>query len=105
MTNIRWIIEVNKMRRLFPGFVPFIRNGHAGFEGFLVGREGQQHQITLDVPAGSYPEECPKIFINPWVGSHRYPDGSLCVHQTWRPGKDTFAQQLLYAADYLQQFG
>lgn len=105
MTNIRWLFEVEKMKLAFPSFEPFLREGKAGFVGGLRGKSGRTYQVTIEVRAANYPAKTPKIFIKPWVGPNRYLDGSLCVSHSWRPTRDTFAQQVLFAADYLQLHG
>jgi hypothetical protein len=101
MTNLRWLIEIRKMERIFPGFQPFVQDGKAGFAGFLRGKSGREYQITIDALAKGYPSQTPNIWINPFVGPNRFANGSLCVHRRWDPTRDTFAQQVLYAADYL----
>src|SRR5690349_12651130 len=101
----RWLAEVSLMRNTFPEFEPFLRNGLIGFTGSLRGAHGALYQIVIQAPQSGYPAQLPKIYINPRVGTNWQADGALCVSRTWRPERDTFAQQVLYAAAYLQQHG
>ena len=105
VTQARWVAEVALMRRTHPAFEPFTDKGQIGFTGALTGRSGRVYRIDLRASAASYPAQAPKIFITPRVGPNLYRDGSLCVNRPWRPGQDTFAQQVLYAADYLKVNG
>jgi hypothetical protein len=105
MTNVRWMIEGQKMQKVFPAFEPFIRSGLAGFAGPLKGRGGKVYQVTVQASVNGYPAQVPRIFIQPWAGPNRNLDGSLCVNRRWKPDQDTFAQQVLYAAHYLQLHG
>lgn len=105
MTNYRWDAEVKKMKESFKDFVPFIRDNIAGFIGTLQGRSSQVYQVEVSVRADKYPARSPDIYINPRVGKNWLPGGALCVNRKWRPDRDTFAQQVLYAAAYLQQHG
>jgi ubiquitin-protein ligase len=105
----RWQAEARLMRNTFPEFEPFVREGLLtdviGFEGQLKGKSGRIYTVRIRARTSGYPASAPKIYIRPWVGPNWYPDGSLCVNRPWRPQQDTFAQQVLYAAHYLQQHG
>ncbi len=105
----RWLAEVSLMRNTFPAFEPFVSNGVLsdlmGFQGSLPGKSRKLYEVTIRAKISGYPVQAPKIHISPWVGPNRYLDGSLCVNRSWRPQQDTFAQQVLYAAHYLQQHG
>ena len=105
MTNARWKFERKKMLLVFPTFGPFVRGGLAGFAGVLRGTSGNIYEVAIQVAANGYPAQLPKIYIQPCVGPNLYTDGSLCVDHRWRPDRDTFAQQVLYAADYLRLHG
>ena len=105
----RWQAETRLMHNTFPEFRPFVREGlltdDIGFEGQLKGKSGSIYTVHIGARVSGYPVSVPKIYIQPMVGPNRYPDGSLCVNRPWRPRQDTFAQQVLYAAHYLQQHG
>src|SRR5262245_52229073 len=101
MTSARWIAEMRKMNEAFPSFQPFERNGRIGFTGELYGPAGKVYAVKIVAWKRGYPAVPPQIFIDPQIGSNWGGDGSLCVQRPWRPEKDTFAQQVLYAIAYL----
>ena len=101
MTNVRWKFERGKMLLAFPTFAPFVRGRLAGFAGALRGSSGNIYEVTIQVAADGYPAQQPQIYIRPTVGSNWKEDGSLCVNPRWRPAQHTFAQQVLYAVNYL----
>jgi hypothetical protein len=105
VTQVRWLAEVSLMQKTFPMFEPFADQGQIGFAGVLTGRSGRVYRINLRSSPAGYPAQAPKIIIDPRVGPNWNPNGTLCVNRPWRPGRDTFAQQVLYAADYLQAHG
>lgn len=93
------------MQNAFPEFRPFITQKHFGFTGQLRGRSGRLYQIEIKAELASYPAREPNIFITPRCGHHYYVDGRLCVERRWRPARDTLAQQVLFAAKYVQEKG
>src|SRR5438552_1035535 len=102
MTNLfqaRWQAEMSLMRKTFPAFQPFVNAGlftdSIGFDGPLEGKRGKVYRVTIKARASAYPASAPKIYISPKAGFNFYLDGSLCVNRTWRPERDTFAQQVL----------
>jgi hypothetical protein len=105
----RWEAEIRLMHNTFPAFQPFVSEGLLtdviGFEGPLEGKRGNILTVRIEARASQYPASAPKIYISPRVGANWYVDGSLCVNRPWRPNQDTFAQQVLYAADYLKKHG
>jgi ubiquitin-protein ligase len=105
----RWEAEVRLMHNTFPAFQPFVSEGLLtdiiGFEGPLESARGKVYTVRIKVRGSKYPAAAPKIYISPRIGPNWYPDGSLCVNRQWRPERDTFAQQVLYAAHYVQRFG
>src|SRR6266404_1989889 len=110
LLQARWLAEIYKMRINFSNFAPFIREGilggsFLGFTGALHGRSGKVYEVELRARLDRYPVEAPSIVIRPRVGPNWYVNGTLCVNRPWRPNQDTFAQQVLYAADYLKQHG
>ena len=110
LRKVRWVAEVRLMQNTFPVFQPFQKAGllgreTIGFSGALQGASGKVYQVEIAVSASSYPAREPKIYIRPGVGQNMYGDNSLCVSRHWNPQRDTFAQQVLYAADYLSQHG
>ena len=109
LRKVRWIAEIRLMQNTFPVFQPFRKGGllgeSIGFTGALQGASGRVYQVEIKVPGSSYPAQEPKIYIRPGVGSNMYRDNSLCVSRRWNPQRDTFAQQVLYAADYVSQQG
>ena len=105
MTNYRLLAENEKMNKAFPKFVLFRRGNIIGFAGELQGGSGRVYQVEVRARADKYPAQAPKIYIQPRVGKNWLLDGSLCVYRTWRPDRDTFAQQVLFAAAYLQKNG
>jgi hypothetical protein len=101
----RWLAEVRLMRNVFPSFEPFVRQTLFGFAGPLRGKTGELYQVEIEAERTGYPAQAPRIYIRPPVGPNQYGNGALCVARTWRPHRDTFAQQVLYAADYLKTHG
>jgi len=76
-----------------------------GFQGSLPGKGGKLYEVTIKAKISGYPVQAPRIYISPRVGPNWCLDGALCINRPWRPNQDTFAQQVLYAAHYLQQHG
>lgn len=105
LSTPRWEAEQQMMRKAFPEFQPFIGAKHFGYTGQLRGRSGRVYQIEIRAERAQYPARAPKIFITPRCGHNYFFDGSLCVHRRWRPERDTLAQQVLYAAAYVQEKG
>lgn len=109
LLQARWQAEMSLMRKTFPGFQPFVNTGLLsdiiGFDGTLEGKRGKLYGVTIRARASAYPASAPKIFVSPRVGPNWYLDGSFCVNRQWRPDRDTFAQRVLYAADYLKRRG
>lgn len=110
----RWWVECQIMRSRFPWFRPFeTQGGNVGFFGHLRGPySGKLYEVVLKVPARSYPEIEPAIYINPRIGANWRQDtvnhdasGKLCYDRAghvWSPAKSTFANCILIAADYLK---
>ena len=104
MSPARWDAEIVKMKQAFPSFEPFRRGDCVGFEGKLRGPSGAVFTIRIIAFGSRYPAQAPAIHISPPVGEN-HSGGALCVYRPWRPERDTFGQQVLYAADYLRIFG
>jgi|ERR1043166_21615 hypothetical protein len=109
LLQARWLAEIAKMRNIFPQFEPFLRDGFfgdvIGFTGQLQATSGKLYEIEITAKISQYPVAAPSIVIRPRVGHNWYVNGTLCVQRPWRPNQDTFAQQVLYAADYLSLHG
>jgi ubiquitin-protein ligase len=105
LSTPRWTAEQRMMQNAFPQFQPYIDRKHFGFNGHLHGQSGRIYQVEIRAEVASYPAREPKIFITPRCGHNYYTDGRLCVHRRWRPDRDTLAQQVLYAAKYVQEKG
>ena len=101
MTQARWNAEVRKMKEVYSWFQPLDRGEFVGFSGNLSGPGGATYSVEIVAAKKTYPAVAPRIWLRPPVGSNRLADGSLCIERAWRPDRDTFAQQVLYAAAYL----
>ena len=102
MTEARWAAEVRKMNQVFPWFRAIERDHWVGFKGDLKGPKGTVYSVEVLANKNTYPAMPPRIWLRPPFGANRLSDGSLCISRAWRPDRDTFAQQILYAAAYLE---
>jgi hypothetical protein len=119
----RWQMENQIMNRFFPWLIPFVTaRGTVGFFGYLRGpRSRRLFQVVTKIPARRYPEEEPPLYIEPklttaWFRpddvNHR-PEWRLCYHRLedgqrvethWQPAKNTFANVIGFAVQYLGEF-
>ena len=114
MQEARWTAEVAIMHQRFPAFVAFkTKNGSVGFCGQVRGRRsGREYTITVKVPAQSYPEMEPAVYIQPRIASGHWeidgmngdPNGRLSFERTWAPTRSTFANCVLVAIQFLEEF-
>ena len=114
MQIARWTAEVAIMQQRFPSFVAFRTvNGSVGFFGPVRGaRTGREYTITVKVPARSYPEMEPAVYIYPRIAAGHWqwdevnynPDGRLNFARPWVPAKCTFANCILVAIQFLEEF-
>src|SRR5712692_922319 len=109
MQKARWTAEVAIMNRYFPTFVAFkTENGGVGFCGSVRGRRtGREYTIIVKVPAQRYPEMEPAVYIQARIAiGYRHPNGSLsiCHVRPWRPQINTFANCVLGAIQFLEDF-
>src|SRR6266849_7698540 len=117
MQIARWTAEVAIMRQRFPSFVVFRTvNGSVGFFRPVRGpRTGRVYTITVKVPARSYPEMDPAVYIHPRIGLEHWqidevnhdPNGrlSLFYHlRPWVPTRSSLAYCVLVAIQFLEEF-
>jgi ubiquitin-protein ligase len=109
MQEARWTAEVAIMHQRFPTFVAFkTENSSVGFCGQVRGRRsGREYTITVKVPAQSYPESEPAVYIQPRIASGYWqPNGSLsiCHARPWAPSRNTFANCVICAIRFLEEF-
>ncbi len=115
MKDARWTAEVAIMDRYFPQFAAFKTDGGSvGFCGIVRGpRTGREYTITVKVPARRYPEMEPAAYIQPRIAVghwqfdevNRDPSGSrLDFARPWAPARDTFANCVLVAIQFLEAF-
>jgi len=110
LTKPRWEAEVRVMNDIFPEFEPFAEPGvWAGFRGWLEGkRTGRVYEVVIRAAIGKYPNEEPAVYMNPRPESHHWiQDGRLCYQReghVWDPARDTFAQAVIIAAKYVDEF-
>ena len=116
MQIARWTAEVAIMNQRFPTFVAFrTENGSVGFFGPVCGpRTGREYTITVKVPARSYLEMEPAVYIYPRIGLGHWqidevnhnPDGRLSFFhlRPWVPARSTFANCVLCAIQFLEEF-
>ena len=102
MTSARWAAEIRKMSDAFPWFRPFENDAVAGFSGGLRCPNGKTYLVQVIADKRTFPAIPPKIWLRPSLGTNRLGDDSLCIERMWRPDRDTFAQQVLYAAAYIE---
>ncbi len=105
----RWTAEVAIMNQHFPMFTAFkTENGSVGFFGPIRGRRtGREFTITVKVPAQSYPEKEPAVYIQPRIGLGHWqfdPNGRLNFERPWVPTRSTFANCALVAIQFLEDF-
>lgn len=110
LTRPRWEAEVRLMRNVFPEFEPFAEPEQwAGFQGWLRGkRTGRLYTLTIRASIGKYPNEEPAVYMDPRPEPHHWiQDGRLCYRRDgrgWNPAQDTFAQAVVIAAKYVDEF-
>jgi ubiquitin-protein ligase len=105
MNRLRWQFEQRKMRQAFPEFQPFVnpQRREIGFVGSIKQVGGQIHHVRIVANLDAYPATPPKIYLDPFVGSHRLSDGTLCLHRQWRPAQDSMAGQIPFTLKYILQ--
>src|SRR6266852_1178142 len=109
MQEARWAAEVAIMNRRFPMFAAFkTENGSVGFFGPIRGRRtGREYTVIVKVPAQSYPEREPAVYIHPRIGLGHWqfdPNGRLNFERPWVPTRSTFANCALVAIQFLEDF-
>jgi hypothetical protein len=74
-------------------------------------RTGREYTITVKTPARSYPEMEPAVYIQPRIGTHWQfnevyldPNGRLNFERPWVPIRSSFANCVLVAIQYLEEF-
>jgi hypothetical protein len=98
------------MHNAFPQFRPFAEPGQwVGFRGWFYGkRTGRLYEVMIRASVAKYPNEEPAVYMNPRPEPHHWiRDGRLCYLRRghiWKPAEDTFAQALLIAAKYVDEF-
>jgi hypothetical protein len=123
LSDARWQVENKIMSEFFPWLKPFVTaSGNVGFFGYLRGpRSRRLFQVLTKIPVRRFPEEEPPLYIAPkltteWFRpddvNHR-PEGRLCynrlkegrrVETRWQPAKNTFANVIGFAVQYLEEF-
>jgi hypothetical protein len=110
LTKPRWEAEVRLMKNVFPEFEPLAEPGQwAGFRGWLYGkRTGRLYEVVIRASIAKYPSGEPGVYMNPRPEPHHWiKDGRLCYQRNgrgWNPAEDTFAQALVVAAKYVDEF-
>ena len=109
MQESRWTAEVAIMNKYFPQFAAFkTNNGSVGFFGQVCGpRTGREYTIIVKVSAQRFPEMEPALYIQPRIAPRYWqPNGSLsiCHARPWAPSRNTFANCVLDAIQFLEDF-
>jgi hypothetical protein len=116
MTDARWFAEIEMVEQNNLPFTPFLtQSGMVGFAGELVGQHSRRiYQVVIKAPASRYPAEEPKTYMEPKPESHHWipQDGTpmdkrhLCYNRDnkWDPARSTFANCILIAVRYLNDF-
>src|SRR5712691_8273792 len=116
MQKARWTAEVTIMNQYFPQFSAFkTKNGSVGFFGSVRGRRtGREYTVIVKVPAQRYPEMEPAVYIHPRIGLGHWqidevnndPNSrlSFCRVTPWAPSRNTFANCVLCAIQFLEEF-
>ena len=110
LSRPRWEAEVRLMNNVFPAFEPFaVPDVCAGFRGWLRGkRTGRLYGVVIRASIARYPSEEPGVYMEPRPEPHHWIlDGRLCYQRNghvWNPAQDTFAQALVIAAKYVDEF-
>jgi hypothetical protein len=110
LTKPRWEAEVRLMQNVLPSFEAVAEPGRwAGFQGWFQGpRTGRMYRVTIRGSVERYPNEEPAVYIHPRPEPHHWiHDGRLCYQReghSWKPAEDTFAQALMIAVKYVNEF-
>jgi len=95
------------MQSVFPEFKWFAQPPRFGFQGYLRGKNTNRlYAVVLEANEKTYPQVPPNVYIDPRVGHHWIQDipPKLCVEKEWIPSRSTFANTLLAAIKYLEEF-
>jgi len=97
------------MKNVFPQFRPFSADGLIGFRGRLKGkRTGRVYDITIQASVHTYAAYEPAVYMAPHPEPHHWiNDNRLCYQRNgrvWNPDRGTFANTLLIAARYMDEF-
>ena len=114
MQEARWTAEVAIMHKCLPTFLAFRTvNGSVGFFGQVRGlRTGREYTLTVKVPAKNYPEMEPAVYIQPRVATWHWqydevnhdPNGRLNFARPWVPTRCSFANCVICAIHFLEEF-
>ena len=70
--------------------------------------EQKLYETVIRASIAKYPSEEPAVYMKPHPEPHHsIGDGRLCYlrrGQVWKPAEDTFAQALVIAAKYVDEF-
>lgn len=109
VSHARWEAECLLMKNVFRPFIPFATNGVIGFRGKLAGkRTGRIYAVIIQAGVHTYPAYEPAVYMNPHPEPHHWiNDGRLCYRRdgrVWNPDRGTFANTLLIASKYVNEF-
>jgi len=109
VSHARWEAERRLMANVFPHFRPFSKNGLVGFRGRLSGkRTGRVYRIVIQAEVRTYPSYEPAVYMDQRPEPHHWlRDGRLCYERdgrVWDPDTGTFANTVLIAAKYINEF-
>lgn len=109
VSQARWEAECRLMKNVFPQFRPFSADGLIGFRGRLKGkRTGRVYDITIQASVHTYAAYEPAVYMAPHPEPHHWiNDNRLCYQRNgrvWNPDRGTFANTLLIAARYMDEF-
>src|SRR2546422_87118 len=71
-------------------------------------RTGRLYEVVIKASIAKYPNEEPALYMRPHPERHHWiGDGRLCYLRrghVWNPAEDTFAQAVIIAAKYVDEF-
>ncbi len=97
------------MQENFPMMVPYRVGDQIGFRGRIL-YLGRTFCVTVQGFVSKYPQEEPRVYMQPRLEEHHWIRGTdpphLCYRRdfVWKPAQSTFASCVAVAIKYLKDF-